>query len=136
MLEVRPLGRTNRIALKGLQALKLQWLKPLNARTLTSGLKSLCENSKFARFCSARLQAGTLESSTCPPEGGRYKNQNRVLTQTLKPRPAEKQIQREKFQVEIAPSARPVPRPPAIVLALLSGCFPVAPVAQVARARP
>src|ERR1700688_4826505 len=29
------------------------------------------------------LQAGTLESSRCPPEGGRYMNQNRVLTQTL-----------------------------------------------------
>src|SRR5579872_6404486 len=25
-----------------------------------------------ARFCSARLQAGTLVPSTCPPEGGRY----------------------------------------------------------------
>jgi hypothetical protein len=33
------------------------------------------ENSKLARFCSARLQAGILESSRCPPEGGRYKNQ-------------------------------------------------------------
>src|SRR6266700_3738461 len=48
------------------------------------GLKSLCENSNSPCFCSARLQAGTLESSTCPPEGGRYMNQNRVLTQTLR----------------------------------------------------
>jgi len=49
------------------------------------GLKSLCENSRLPRFCSARLQAGTLESTRCPPEGGRYMNQNRVRTQILKP---------------------------------------------------
>jgi hypothetical protein len=49
------------------------------------GLKSPCENSKSARFCSARLQASTFESSRCPPEGGGYTNQNRVLTRTLKP---------------------------------------------------
>ena len=48
-------------------------------------LQSLCENSKLARFCSARLQAGTLKSSRCPPEGGRYMKQNRVLTQALQP---------------------------------------------------
>ena len=46
---------------------------------------SLCENSKLPRFCSARLQAGTLESSTCPPEGGRYMNRNRDRTRTLQP---------------------------------------------------
>ncbi len=50
-----------------------------------SGLQSLCENSKSRHFCSARLQAGTLESTRCPPEGGRYMIQNPVLTQTLKP---------------------------------------------------
>src|SRR5580704_2665036 len=49
------------------------------------GLRSLCENSKLPRFCSARLQAGTLDSSRCPPEGGRYMNQNRVRTRTLRP---------------------------------------------------
>jgi uncharacterized damage-inducible protein DinB len=37
----------------------------------------------LTRFCSARLQAGTLKSSRCPPEGGRYINQNRVLKQDL-----------------------------------------------------
>src|ERR1700747_756545 len=51
------------------------------------GLKSLCENLKLAHFCSARLQAGTLESNRCPPGGGRYMNQNRILTHTLKPGP-------------------------------------------------
>ncbi len=45
---------------------------------------SVRENQESARSCSARLQAGTLESSTCPPEGGRYINQKRVLTHTLR----------------------------------------------------
>ncbi len=44
--------------------------------------KSVRENQESARSCSARLQAGTLESSTCPPESGRYTNQKRVLTDT------------------------------------------------------
>jgi hypothetical protein len=48
-----------------------------------SGLQSVCENSGSADFCSARLQAGILNSSRCPPEGGRYINQNPDLTQTL-----------------------------------------------------
>ena len=48
-------------------------------------LQSLCDNSKFEQFCRARHQAGTLKSSRCPPEGGRYNNQNRVLTLTLQP---------------------------------------------------
>src|SRR5260370_145163 len=39
-------------------------------------------------FCSVGLQANTVDSSTCPPEGGRYIDQNQVLTQTLKPHPA------------------------------------------------
>jgi hypothetical protein len=52
----------------------------------TQGLESLSENLIVAHFCSARLQAGILESSRCPPEGGRYINQNGVLTQTLEPR--------------------------------------------------
>src|ERR1700674_3446629 len=46
-------------------------------------LPSLRENSKLARFCRGRLQAGTLESGRFLPEGGRYMNRNRVLTQTL-----------------------------------------------------
>jgi hypothetical protein len=48
-------------------------------------LKSLCGNSKWTPFCSARLQAGTLESSRCPPEGGRYMIESGVLTQPLNP---------------------------------------------------
>ena len=70
-------------------------MRPLKSRYLVNGqpskygkaggLKSLCENLKLAHFCSARFQAGTLESSRCPPESGHYMNQNRVLTQTLKP---------------------------------------------------
>src|SRR5579863_5792380 len=40
-------------------------------------LWSLCENLKSARVCRARLQAGTLESMRCPPEGGLYMNENR-----------------------------------------------------------
>src|ERR1700674_1112071 len=36
-------------------------------------------SSDLLRSCSARLQAGTLESRRCPPEGGRYTSKNRVL---------------------------------------------------------
>ena len=34
-------------------------------------MKSLYENSRPATLCSARIQAGSLGSSRCPPEGGR-----------------------------------------------------------------
>jgi hypothetical protein len=37
-------------------------------------LQNLCGKLGFKRFCSARLQAGIADSSTCPPEGGRYMN--------------------------------------------------------------
>src|SRR5216684_6128574 len=37
---------------------ELQWLKPLIKHSFSSGLKSLCENSESARFCSARLLSG------------------------------------------------------------------------------
>ena len=47
------------------------------------GLQSVHEYQESARSCSAHLEAGTLESSTCPPEGGRYINQKQVLTHTL-----------------------------------------------------
>ncbi len=47
---------------------------------------SLCDNLCAKHFCSVGLQADTVDSSTCPPEGGRYIDQNQVLTQTLKPR--------------------------------------------------
>ena len=45
-------------------------------------LNDLIENSNLASFCSARLQAGIC--SRCPPEGGRYRNQDRVLAARLK----------------------------------------------------
>ena len=35
------------------------------------------------RFCSARLPTGIADPSTCPREGGRYTNQNRIRTQGL-----------------------------------------------------
>ena len=46
-------------------------------------LQSLWENLCAKRSCSVGLQADTVDSSTCPPEGGRYTDQNQVLTQTL-----------------------------------------------------
>src|SRR5216684_2310084 len=59
-------------------------------RRTISGLKinrlqSLCCNLRAKRFCSVGLQADTVDSSTCPPEGGRYIDQNQALTQTLQP---------------------------------------------------
>src|SRR6267154_1393658 len=44
----------------------------------------MCSNPYASPFCSVGLQADTVDSSTCPPEGGRYIDQNQVLTQTLK----------------------------------------------------
>jgi hypothetical protein len=41
-------------------------------------LQSLCGNLDIKRFCSARLQAGTADSSTCPPEGRRYTKRNQL----------------------------------------------------------
>ena len=46
---------------------------------------SLCGNWDLRGFCSAALQSGLLDSTTCPPEGGRYTTQNPVATQTLLP---------------------------------------------------
>src|SRR5712691_5227528 len=48
-------------------------------------LKRLCDNPSAKRFCSVGLQADTAHSSKCPPEGGRYRTQPSVATQTLKP---------------------------------------------------
>ena len=39
------------------------------------------------RFCSVGLQADTLDSSMCPPEGGRYREQNLVAIPSLKSAP-------------------------------------------------
>jgi hypothetical protein len=44
------------------------------------GLRSPRKNSASAGLCSARLQAGTFASFTCPPEGGRYIDQSQDLT--------------------------------------------------------
>jgi len=35
----------------------------------------IAKRGELKKLCSARLQAGTLDASTCPPEGGRYKEQ-------------------------------------------------------------
>src|ERR1035437_5734734 len=35
----------------------------------------IAKRTELKKLCSARLQAGTLDASTCPPEGGRYMEQ-------------------------------------------------------------
>ena len=50
-------------------------------------LKSVWHNLDLSGPCSARLQAGTVGSSTCSPEGERYIDQNRIIQQTPKPVP-------------------------------------------------
>ncbi len=47
-------------------------------------LKSPCESLDFRHSRSARLQAGTLDSSTCSPEDERYSVGRLVATQALK----------------------------------------------------
>jgi hypothetical protein len=48
-------------------------------------MKILCGNLDFRRYCSARLQAGTADSSTCSSAAAdeRYRTRPRVATQTL-----------------------------------------------------
>src|SRR6266404_2234894 len=46
-------------------------------------LQSLCHIAVFGRFCRARLQAGTVDSSTCSPKGERYSGRRQVGTPTL-----------------------------------------------------
>jgi len=50
-----------------------------------AGLQGLRKNSKLGQSWSARVQAGSLEFSTCPSAAaeGRYMNQNRALTKVL-----------------------------------------------------
>src|SRR5712691_10683360 len=49
-------------------------------------LKSLCCNAGFELFCRARLQAGTVDSSTCSPKGERYRGPARSChTDSLAP---------------------------------------------------
>src|SRR5882762_3258293 len=45
--------------------------------------ESLSDNTCVKCFCSVGLQADIADSSRCPPEGGRYRGQNRVLTHAL-----------------------------------------------------
>ena len=52
-----------------------------------SRLKSLRGNAVLERFCRARLQAGTVDSSTCSPKGERFRWLRRVATQPVNPRP-------------------------------------------------
>ncbi len=44
-------------------------------------------NKRMGRSCSVGLQADTLDSSACPPEGGRYREQNLVAMPSLKSAP-------------------------------------------------
>src|SRR6266478_4753952 len=44
-------------------------------------------NKRMGRFCSVGLQADTLDSSMCPPEGGRYREQDLVAIPSLKSAP-------------------------------------------------
>ena len=62
-------------------------LKPAAERVFATGPKSLCDNPHVKRFCSVGLQADIVDASACPPEGGRYMDQNQVFTQTLMPGP-------------------------------------------------
>ena len=62
-----------------------QTVKPTERNICSAGLKSPCDNLCAKRFCSVGLQADTVDSSTCPPERGRYIDQNQVLTKTPKP---------------------------------------------------
>src|SRR6267154_752826 len=44
-------------------------------------------NKRMGRFCSVGLQADTLDTSMCPPEGGRYSAQNLLAMPSLKSAP-------------------------------------------------
>src|SRR6267378_4744296 len=59
-------------------------LWPRHRKFATLGFWSLCDNPVFGRFCRARLQAGTISSSTCSPKGERYRARSTVPTYTLK----------------------------------------------------
>src|SRR5713226_5848417 len=52
-----------------------QPVKPNSKIHFSAGQKSQWENPCAKRFGSVGLQADTLDSSTCPPEGGRYIDQ-------------------------------------------------------------
>src|SRR6267378_3106889 len=45
--------------------------------------ESLSDSTCVKCFCSVGLQADIVDSSRCPPEGGRYGGQNGVLTHAL-----------------------------------------------------
>ena len=61
--------------------------QPTPRRPPSTPLQSLYGNLDFRRFCSARLQAGTVDSSTCSSAAAdeRYRALHRVATQTPKP---------------------------------------------------
>ena len=52
-------------------------------RTGSLGFQSMRGNTCVKSFCSVGLQADTVDSSTCPPEGGRYMKQSRAAAQVL-----------------------------------------------------
>src|ERR1039457_2421266 len=59
--------------------------QPAPRRPRGTPLQSLCGTLDFRRFCSARLQAGTVDSSTWSPATAdeRYRTWPRVATRTL-----------------------------------------------------
>jgi hypothetical protein len=56
----------------------LHTLKPWGK--IENMLQKLCGNLDLPDFCSGNLQVGILDPGRCPPEGGRYRNENRVTT--------------------------------------------------------
>jgi len=47
---------------------------------LARNIRALRAEKTYGHFCGARLQAGTAHASTCPPEGGRYKENRRIAS--------------------------------------------------------
>src|SRR5882762_1911515 len=43
------------------------------------GCRSVCDNRCAKRFCSVGLEADMVDSSSCPPEGGRYIEQKKYF---------------------------------------------------------
>ena len=62
-------------------------VQPTERNLASAGLKSLCGNLVFERFCRARLQAGTVDAGRSSPKGERYRGRRRFAAQTLKSGP-------------------------------------------------
>src|SRR5882762_4089612 len=55
-----------------------------NASNAEQWSRNQSQNSLWGRFCSVGLQADIVDASTCPPEGGRHKDQARALRGELR----------------------------------------------------